>query len=512
MASAAIYATILFGLLWVCFRRKIGFTFALAFLSCLTFDAYLMFSWSHNFWSRDFLLLHHFFLFTAMNDPRIRRASLWFGAAGTCLALAAVAYNPMLLVFLLSLAVLFERRSFRRVFLPYAASGILVIGADLFYLLSPSVRPVWIASMKVMFSLGSYSGVTSHQKIIELLKFMVLKKEPWILLGLILLLGTPSWIFKKLPDSLKTRYLNYSGRFWPYIVMPLVLFWLRRFFQLDFFFITTASFISLGAVGTLVLASKAFTEKDRPLLVAAIAGISSMFCMGMASSNGPISLFWAAPSLIIPFLAFQTIDLVPSQNSRQKYAVHGFMLLFLTVMTAGSLRHQWVESYFDARPSECSATIFDAPLNGIRTTPRRAQIIHELHDIAQNEKFIFSVGIPGIFLFSKVRSSVNSTLTNLTTFPVEVAKLQLNEMLTQRRFPDLIIKETTHTWSWGLSPVEVVQEKNHPYIKFTDCVKDNILAENEAYSLIKVHKDRIDYCVHYAVEDVPRSLTTLKEK
>jgi hypothetical protein len=456
--SLAVFAALILSLGAVSFRKRFGFTAVLLLFACIFFDPYGLWTWSHNWWARNGLLLHQTALLAVLCFPARRRELAFI--AGLSSGLAAVAYNPMILVGLLVLGISWMyRRALRRGFLPYYLLGFLVpLVLDLTYTGQPEIRRNLWSAMKTMSALGSYQDNRSLGKMLTLLKSVILTKDFWLFVisGCLLV---RSWQ-KKSPRSLADKCLLALG-------LGLIVLLLRRLGETDFFFITASTFLVSGAAVSMVLVTYLFRENE----ILGLVGVSSlvaMFCFGMASVNGAQSLFWAVPLGLIPgFALFQ--ERVGVRKGILKGVLSSVLFLWALHLCSGSIRRQATTTYFDAAPSDCDTRLTEGPLAGLYTTETRARLIEMLSTAAQNKRFALSVGIPGLFYFSDVRSSLRSTLAHLTTFPPALSASLLSEIPKTKRFPELLVREKTLQWSWGLTPVVIERKASHPYDQFFAC-------------------------------------------
>jgi len=484
-AAIGLYALLLAIFTYVSFKNPWGPVAALTFVMCLLVDAFQMPTWSHNWWVRDALIIHQI-AWTLI--ARKTGNAQWMLAAlgGAAMGIAVIAYNPLFAGFLLVAFSIAIARWFwpaaldQKSVVAYVAGTSLVLIPHLNYLLWPEVREAWFHSMRVVASLNVYSTVTSSQKLVTTIEYLFLRKEPWIMLGLLVL----------------SSFMPGFRKVWIGIGAIVALYFSRRFFALEHFFLVLATFVSIGFTGGTVILFRGVRHGSPALLAIGGAGVAALGMIGMASSNGVVALFWAVPLLAIPFVAFLERR-APSPGAVCTQAAVSVLMLYVCV---GSVRYLLHEDKFDVAPYKCTETLQMAPLKGIRTSHERARLIGDLQKTVENRKFALSIGIPGAFFFGDVRSSINSSAVNPFVFPAELGRESLLDMIRQGRYPEIVIHERVLTWSWGMAPVVRKYDPEDPYILFSECARVRTVYDGVFFGAYEMDRGKVVDCARWAAK------------
>jgi hypothetical protein len=485
------YATLIFCLGALSFRKIWGLTPLVLLSACLFFDPYGLWTWSHNSWARNALILHQIALLGILKLPQRRRGLALI--AGLSSGLASVAYNPMILVCGSVLAVCMANRfrkaaegreKLRDSILPYYLLGCLIpLAFDLSYIGQKEVRESLWASVKQMGRMPAYHDNRSFGKFIGLWTPLWGNKDFW-------LLGTVGFLLTRIPAKknkpFRDKLLLALGLF-------LIVYLGRRLYQTEFFFITQSAYLVSGTIACLTLSGFLLRDGEILGLLGVSAGVA-MLSFGMASVNGTQSLFWAVPLALIPGFGLLK-DLSDAKPKLLSGVLGIFLFLWAFQLSSGSLRKQATETYFDAAPTACPTRLEVPPLTGLYTTQTRARLIEELAAVAKDKPYALSIGVPGIFYFSKLRSSLRSTLAHLTVFTPEMCRSLLSEIPKSKRFPELLVREKTLQWSWGLKPIPIEGDNAHPYNKFITCAADRLLYSDSDLEIFSTNAVRTLSCL-----------------
>jgi len=492
-------AVLLYGaiLLWATvkfFGKNLGITAALAYVGCLTFDYFLMPTWSYNWWSRNFLLLHAIALL-----GRGRPVSLFF--AGACLAIAVVAYNslaPALVIGILAVAVVARKNAWA-----YLAGATVVLFPVFAYLLQPEVRPAWLLSIKAMSAMSEYSSNSAAGKLVGLVSYVLTLKMFWLLLILAVIFHSEvAW---NRPLGKWGEKLTHARDF-VFPVMLAAFTW--EFFRHPDAVTTIGHMVAIGLSGAIVLLSWAWVQREPYWIVMVLVSAACSFGIALSSTNGFLAFFWILPSLIIPFAAVQTeeVSLRLRPWGQREIWKEGYgqvlVMLFLAVIARGSFHYQRTTTYYDVPPGNCDTRLSVAPLQGIKTSPRRAFLVEELERLTRNEKYVLAFAdIPGPFLFGNVRPSVDTTIVEAEA-PLATNQRSLRNMVIRERFPNLIIKAKVHPWYWGihhpLAHIPMKYPVDDPYTRFADCARAQTIVDYEEFEAYRVAPERIRECASKA--------------
>jgi len=487
MAAIFLYALTLLIFSFVCFGKRWSILSALAVSACLMFDYYLMPTWSHNWWCRNMLLLHHAMILFAWSRPPSRLRTAMFGMAGVGLALATIAYNPMIAIGLGSLALLLilspkeQRGSF---WLPYGIGYFLVLGLDVAHFLSPAVRQDWWVAVSSMFSDYSSGGKISVSKPWVILDYLVRCRELWI----IVVLTAIAVPFQKIRSLRSTKFEIIKI----IISLAAAAYVSKRLVEASHTFLVLSTLVGLGFGGAAYLI---FGAKDRRLLFLALISLGTAGVMAMSSHSTTSALFWSMPTLILPFLAFfqkAYQEKAPKLLSQRLAPLPIFgLILFVFV---GSIQYQLSGSLFDVGVAQADSTLRMDPLNGIRTSKRRMELIEDLYQLVADQEYVLSLGLPGVFAFGNVRSAVDTTTVH-PSFPRSMGLRSLQTMINRQRIPGLVIVEKHQSWSWGRESKRVEYKADNPYIQFTLCAKTKRVASYPEFEAYQIDPSKISQCV-----------------
>ncbi len=512
-AAVLVYALLLLFYTQLFFKKKMGLTASLAFVLCLTFDYFLMPTWSYNWWVRDMVLLHHSLLFLAKEQP-VYRKKLLFGA-GFALGVAVVAYNSLLPTILMAGLILgfgasfFDRRqpnarpkrNRNLLALPYILGAVTICFPDALYLLT-SYHP-WLASVRAMVTMSDYAGGGVPHKILELSSFLFRRWELWALLvTLVVFDSDAAW-------TTPLRDLEYWPEKWEkvrkWIFAPLLILILSRFYYFKDPAQVLGDYVALGACGAIVLAFFAWVHNDIYLLLSVSVSLMVAASMAISSANSYLAFFWVMPSLIIPFLACETDDVTARlrpfhwQRVTSEGLGHTLLLLFVGYVSLGTFWYQRNHTYYDVPPGNCTERLSMAPLEGVQTSPRRAFLIQKIAELVELKPFVLTFSeISGPLLFSKARPSMDTGLVERVATD-ETNRRSLLKMWQENRLPSIIIKAKIRPWYWGIQhPLAHIPMEYKPtdlMVRFTNCVRDETLASFEEFDAYSVKADMVGQCV-----------------
>jgi hypothetical protein len=497
-AAVITYAVILLGYTLLCFRRQLGLPSALAFVLCLTFDYFLMPTWSYNWWARNFLLLHHSCLILSSLTTKARLRALYLALSGLSFGIVIVAYNSLALAWLGTLSVLvFALWQFRvslkeskALLLPYGAGALLPLAIDGIYCLLPQVRQSWLLSVKAMASMAEYSNHGS--KVISLLGYVLLQKDLWFLLALSFLGLHLFW--KILPEG-----VAFVPKLWRRIVAGIALAYVAyRFQESRDVMGVLGGLVSLGFVGALMLGLSAVAHENVFLVGIVAASLLSTFGIALSSTNGALALYWGLPGLVIPFVALAT----PSLRTSGAWC----FVAFLGVLVFGTFTYQRTHNYYEVPPGNCDTRLTLPPLAGLKTSARRAFLVTEIERLMKDKTFaLVFAEVPGPFFFSKVRPSADTIMVEPLA-AADVHRRSLHHFSEENRFPEIILKSKVRPWYWGVEhPFRhklLAYPAGDPYVRFANCVKDKTLVDYEEFVAYSVDRSKLANCVEASTREL----------
>ncbi len=506
-AAVLVYALCLLTYLRLVFKRKIGLTASLAFVLCLTFDYFLMPTWSYNWWVRNCLLLHHAALYSAATQSTMGRRWYLF-AAGLVMGIAVVAYNSLLpAIFAGAILIAFGGSYLSRkkgeswkasLALFYLAGAAVVCLPDALYLVS--VRHDWLASVRAMVTMSDYAGTGLPAKAIGLVRFLFERWQLWALVGVLFVFDSDSsWT-----DPVR-KIANRAGRLRAWIAFPFLALFLTRFFHAREIGEVLGDYVALGVCGAFVLGVTAIVHRDIFRLTSVVLSLMVATGMALSSANGYLAFFWVMPTLIIPFLAEETDDVTSRLrplNAKRVFTEgsgHALLLVFVGAVLFGSFQYQRHNTYYDVPPGNCTTKLSLAPLEGVQTSDRRAFLIQEIARLVDKNPFVLTFSeISGPLLFSAVRPSMDTGLVERVATE-ETNRRSILKMWKENRFPSIIIKANVRPWYWGvqhpLAHIPMEYSKNDLMLKFSSCIRGITLARYEEFDAYSVAPEKIGPCV-----------------
>lgn len=503
-AAVILYAVILGAFVVKAFRKNLGLMAALTFIGCLTFDYFFVPTWSYNWWARNFLLLHHLALFVGLSKAG-RARTLGSGFAGLFLGSAAVAYNPLVVAlpvawFLLwrsgkkSSSPPFDESKVLRI---YALAALMPLFLDFAYIWQAGLLTPWLAAFHKMRSISDYS-VSHIQKALGILGYLFKRRDLWVILGAMFVFHADAvW-------TLSTAKFNWTQRRWVRraTLSLFVGYLIFRAPDLRDPNSLLSLFICLGFAGTIIVWIWASRLKETSsLIVVAVTAVASLL-MAVSSANDYIALFWVLPGAIVPFVALIHSEANLRASARSQKRVweerHGQWVLagFLVLLLGGNLFHQKRRTYFDVSTGNATAEVSVPPLQGLRTSGRRAYLVERLSQILANETFAIAYAdIPGAFWFGKVRPSVDTVMVEPLA-PEALNEHSLRTLRERNRLPSVILATKVDPWRWGMGrPPERFVSPGHPFAKFTNCVSGGVIVEEEEFAIYRVDQTKIDECL-----------------
>lgn len=468
-AALLVYALILLGFTVTCFCGSIGFSALLVYCVCLGFDYFQLPTWSHNWWVRNLILLHHSFLWGAISQTGIKK-DLLLVLAGVSVGAAGVAYHPVALGVVAYFVVFALFRRSVREFLPYVFAVLAVWIIDAIYLLQPKVFPFWIEALKVVREDYFSAGKITPEKLRGIVRAILLSREVWLLT-----IFAGSWVSRKGTYALLG------------LVMAFLIF---RWNSLQYAFIPLQMYVALGIVGATCLAVKEGGKNSLSLWMP-LSTLAVAFSMAAASHNGFYALFWALPASIVPFVCWRTRQL---DGSLRMKLSHSILLLWLAWIAVGSLRQMDQQTYGDAPAKRCTAEIRALPYNGIYTTSARASLIESLSWITHGKFSVLAIGIPAVYLFPGVHSPVDSTIIDPQLSP-KIALKALAKLKKSHRSLQLIVL------------AKQSYDGQHPWMTFAECVRGAMVHDREEIVAFKVNGARIETCIDSTLKKSARSGT-----
>lgn len=491
-AAVLVYAGILALFTGLCFRKRFGLVAGVSFAVCLLFDYFMLPTWNHNWWTRNFLLLHGSFLILAIKNHSSAGRGWSFFLSGLCLGGAVVAYLPLVLgvgLALLLAWVLVLKKGTREN--DYGAMiRIFLLGLGLFpfldmlYFLGPSVREHWwhsVHSVVQDYSGGEKIGLA---KVYNALRQLFFSREVLVLSLLLFGLGGVRSSSQR-PGLVRT--LLFVGG---------ILYAAKRFWDYQYLFMVSASFSACAAIAAVVILNRALRERSGELMVLPLIGLGVALTMSFVSHNSHHAIFWSVPVLLIPLMAEAVKDLRGEGFASLVRRRSALVPLFLWVVAigVGTLHHSQSATYFDAPIAQCTRELKTPPLTGIRTTERRAALIEKMGEALKSSRFAVSFGVPGAFYFSKVRSSTDSSIVNVD-FPLALARQGLDHMRSGLRNPELFVIQKTHSWEWGKQSEPLLYSSSHPLVKFFQCARGEAVVREPELEIWTVHESNLGPCL-----------------
>ena len=268
---------------------------------------------------------------------------------------------------------------------------------------------------------------------------------------------------------------------------------------------TLAALAGIGMCGAIVLGMWAWVERSVSWIILVVNSVLCTFAIAVSSTNHYYALFWALPALIIPFIALQAreasvrIRPVGHDGILEEGYGYALLVLFVGVIAFGAYTHQRTRTYYDVPPGNCDTKLTIPPLEGLKTSARRAYLTRKLYDLVKDRDFVLAFADnPGPFLFSHVRSAVDTTIVEAEA-PLQTNQRSIARMWDRRRIPSLIIKTKVHPWYWGinhpLSREAYFYPTNDPYSKFAQCARSRTVENFEEFEAYEVDASKVESCV-----------------
>jgi len=366
--------------------------------------------------------------------------------------------------------------------------AIIPIGLDLYFLLSPSVRNNWLASIREHAVAQKFEQSTfSLAKLFHLLQTVLSVPEFWWALGSALLgmcFPRQKWIrigFAVLSVLyVLYRLLHLSG-FQP---VP------GTYHRL------VLAYIGLGVGGAIALASSVKWKRGMaPSIVLVLIGLAGVFAMGLTSVNRAIAMVWLVPSLLVVvvsvFMRFDSLKGLPRMGLA---AMLGYLGLLASIFLYGN-------TYYDVSPKEATYEVSVPPFTGIKTSPRRGFLAEQIASAVSGKKLALAyVFLPGTFLFDKIRSS-SDTLILSHQNSREMAQGFLRRMHERKRYPEVIIETKFSPWTWGLEDQglyfqgPIHYSPDDPFILFRKCASGEPVLKLPEFEVYLPHADKIETCL-----------------
>ncbi len=497
-AAVLFYAAILLAFTLLCFRGDFGLTAAVVFVACLLVDAYVMPTWSHNWWCRNFLLLHNLFVVVAYRSIRFRTVLL--SVAGVCLGILFVSYNPPVVILpILLIGLYFCESRFCHQERPwttvacYTAAVCSPIAVDFLYLWSHHLINDLVTGIQTVLAIPDYSGNTRFTKSLTLIKSVLLQKELW----LVLFISAVSLVLTKKFSTRRPKLFLSTA----IMAVTLVLLKIPIATQMIFFL---HAFTGWGGAASLVLLTFALHEKRSDILLGTIAAVGTGFMVGMSSNSGHNGLFWVIPAVVIPFSAVLTQwNITSPKIGRAQMVAHAAFIIFAATIATGALFFQSNACYRDTPLRQCSVKLAIPPYTGLYTNPRRAYLMNVLFEQLRQKQFVLAFpNLPGVILFPGIRSSIPTTLVNFS-FPFN--SYYLSKLFVRRRFPETLVRVKIEPWTWGTGkPNYLAVPKDDPLVAFSDCAKGPTIVDLPEFEIDAVDAGRVESCAETIINNPSR--------
>jgi len=267
---------------------------------------------------------------------------------------------------------------------------------------------------------------------------------------------------------------------------------------------TLADFAAVALAGALIWALVSWVRKDPFGLICALASVVGAWGMALSSTNQHLALYWMLPSLAVPFFAVLVTESVSRTKGRlgfDRWSAWGGMTvlgLLLIEIGYGSFSHQRFHTYYDVPPGNCDVTLTVPPLHGLRTCPRRAQLVYEMNRLLGDEPFAIAFAdIPGAYFFGGVRPATDTSIVEIDA-PLATNGRSIERIFERKRFPTVILQVNVHPWFWGvhhpLAETTLKYPSNDPYRSFAECVRGPVLFEAKEWSAYRVDSAKLETC------------------
>lgn len=477
-SAVLFYALSLLAFLTLFFTRRLTIGFALCFASCLFFDINFMPTWSYNWWVRNSLLLHHALLLMAFHFSETRSRPLFF-LSGAALGIGWLAYNsvvPFHLVIFIPFMIWFARHRAKDCAL-YTLGGVAaILPFALDFLLQHRLADFKLA-LHTMSSLGDYNSSFSTAKLQMLVGFFTSYPIFWFLGAYVVTLT----YFKRL-------HFLVCAAFGVYL--------LRKMTYAHSHYFVLHAFISVGFWGGLYALWKTKSQEKRYLLGLAFF---TVIIVGLSSVARMWAMAWATPVLWGAFLWQLELE-KPAWFSRVVYT-----LLFLFVAKdTFLLQKNFTSTFYDVPIAKADTTMEVPPLQGLRTSGRRAYLVNRLSSLVADKKFVLAMGdLPGAVLFGNVRSAIDTTFTDLEA-PPALIEASLKFMIEQKRVPELFVIAKEHAWTWGMpfpptppftrTPYREIVKQSR-FAEYAQCARATQVLDEPELEVWTVNASRLESCL-----------------
>jgi hypothetical protein len=482
------YAAILFAFLFTCFRGNLGVTALAVFLACLLFDFHQMPTWSHNWWYRNLLLLHHTGLALTFENVATRKKGT--AIAGFLFGVLVVAYTTQIVVLALLILVwglsqwdtgkIYSRILPLRTYILGALVPLIIDGS---YIVYHHLSLFWWSAFRLVLLIPDYSGNSTLGKMLHIIFYVVQSKDFCVLsvVGALAFFGLP-----------RTR------RFRPVLPLTilslLIIYFIRRTVIATDLNLLVKSFIGWEGASALFVVGLAIRQRKPALLFCAMISVTTAMVVALSSNIGAVSLFWAGPALIIPGAALLNQHLSDNKTFSARI-LQIVPLLFFATMAYGAFYTQRTLCYRDVPPKECTRLITAPPYQGIRTNPERAALIDLLYLNLKNRKVVLAYpNLPGVFLFPGLIPATDSTLVNFD-FPLQFDTSSLEKMIFYHRYPEVVVRVKSEPWTWGLPPTNwLAFPTDRPLRQFAECVRGKSLIQVPEFEIYEVTQQLSEPC------------------
>lgn len=474
-----VFAVILAGFCLISSKRKYSPVMLLGFCLFLLYDSVLTYSWSHNCWLRNLLLLHHASLILAFSFGEKGGKLAFSLLAGLFAGLAVIAYHPIAagvgLLWVVFTYFAYRWNNTKRMPFFYLCGILFPVVPFLIAVLQPDTWADWLFNWKSVRTTGSYVHNASWVKAGQILTYLISRPELWA-----------------------AGFLFYSEwgkegrrRHQAFIVGVLILavhlaYRLNQSLAEQNHWLNGACIV-LGVAGAIFLTARGLARKDLASLLLGLGAASGLAIVAMASEGAQGSIYWVVPVGALPLLAL----------SRQFSARLQITLLCqLSLMVCTALTVKMTNTYGDVPVAQCDTEITTPPLTGIRTSKRRAFLIEEVSRVAQGKDYAISYArMPLPYYFSTLRSAIGTTIIEHEA-PNEVQNQILYKMITLNRTPEVLFKMRQIGWEWGKNEIFLEQyPAGYPLDLFVDCAATKKLVGYTELEVYELDARKVKDCV-----------------
>jgi hypothetical protein len=496
-AAVVVYAALLMIFTVLCFGGQLGITAGLVYFGCVSFDFFLMPTWSYNWWCRNALLAHHICLLVGLRRPKWQ--TLAGALAGVAMAIAILAYNPVGAAWVGTVLVMLVLHRYCRAGRPvkvstlaaYAGATSLVLAGDAFYLIQQGLLQGWWVAMTTVATERFDAHVTPLTKIVDWAHRIFWVKEFWFVLLVSTVMAAPRWLGETWARRTKIMFVPLVLASGGYLIWKLGL-------LSNPILLLVNLYVPLSAAAAVYLFARALKLRDGYGAMLAVSAFATSFCMSVVSVNGVVVAYFIAPVLIVPFFA----RLVRERTEARGQAAFGVLILIVVLFGVGSYRFNRDGVYRDYSPEKCDATMQAAPLTGIRTNARRAFLFEELARITKGRKFILAYNlVPSVFIFNDARSAADSTQIDSSVSGARNLR-SFESMIAHGRYPDLIVRANSHPWAWGGTHETFKYEPDDLFNRYTDCARAKPVVNYFEIDAYEVDPTKAESCARELVKDV----------